>query len=75
VDIWQTTYLHVLQGEDPVLGWVAGTALRPFVQRLEGTERDAFVEEYRQRLREAYPRRDDGTTLFPFRRLFVVARL
>jgi len=74
IDLWETTYLHVLQGEDPVLTWVSGTALRPFVQRLEGTERDAFVTEYRQRLREAYPRRDDGKTLFPFKRLFAVAR-
>jgi trans-aconitate 2-methyltransferase len=74
VDIWETTYLHALNGEDPVLEWVSGTGLRPFVQRLQADERDAFVSAYRARLREAYPRRSDGTTLFPFRRLFAVAR-
>jgi trans-aconitate 2-methyltransferase len=75
VDIWETTYMHVLRGDDPVLTWVSGTALRPFVQPLDETERARFVEEYRLRLSEAYPRRDDGTTLFPFTRLFVVARV
>ena len=74
VDIWETSYLHVLDGDDPVLDWVSGTGLRPFVQRLRAEERDAFVSAYRTRLRDAYPRRADGTTLFPFRRLFAVAR-
>ena len=74
VDIWETTYLHALDGDDPVLDWVSGTGLRPFVQRLQAEERDAFLSAYRTRLRDAYPRRADGMTLFPFRRLFVVAR-
>jgi trans-aconitate 2-methyltransferase len=73
VDIWETEYLHVLDGEDPVLGWVSGTGLRPFVQPLGETEREYFIAEYRHLLREAYPRREDGKTLFPFKRLFAVA--
>ena len=56
-----------------MLDWVGGTGLRPFVQSLEGAERAAFMAEYAARLSEAYPRRADGKTLFPFRRLFVVA--
>ena len=28
-DVWETTYLHVLRGADPVLGWVRSTVLRP----------------------------------------------
>jgi len=74
VDIWETTYLHALTGDDPVLEWVSGTGLRPFVQRLQGDEREAFLSAYRTRLRDAYPCRGDGTTLFPFRRMFAVAR-
>jgi trans-aconitate 2-methyltransferase len=74
LDIWETTYLQVLEGEDPVLAWVSGTGLRPFVQLLEEEERHAFIAQYRALLREAYPRRPDGKTLFPFQRLFVVAR-
>ena len=74
LDIWETTYLHVLEGADPVLAWVSGTGLRPFVQPLAGAEREAFLSRYRSRLREAYPRRADGKTLFPFQRLFVTAQ-
>ena len=71
-DVWETTYLHVLEGEDPVLRWVSGTGLRPVLAALSGDDLDAFTAEYSARLREAYPRRPDGTTILPFRRLFVV---
>ncbi len=74
LDIWETEYLHLLKGEDAVYHWVSGTGLRPFVQALDGAEREAFIADYKRHLNEAYPRRAGGTTLFPFRRLFVVAR-
>ncbi|MES2293145.1 MAG: trans-aconitate 2-methyltransferase [Pseudomonadota bacterium] len=73
LDIWQTEYLQLLDGEDAVYRWVSGTGLRPFVQALDGEERDAFIAAYKAKLNAAYPRRADGTTLFPFQRLFVVA--
>jgi trans-aconitate 2-methyltransferase len=74
VDIWETEYLHVLTGDDAVYHWVSGTGLRPFVQALDGTEREAFIAAYKQKLLAAYPPRPDGTTLFSFKRLFAVAR-
>ena len=74
LDIWETEYLQVMEGPDAVYRWVSGTGLRPFVQALDGAERDGFVEAYKARLNAAYPMRDSGKTLFPFRRLFVVAR-
>jgi trans-aconitate 2-methyltransferase len=74
VDIWETEYLHVLTGADAVYHWVSATGLRPFVQALDGGERDAFIAAYKARLNLAYPPRADGTTLFAFKRLFVVAR-
>ena len=70
--VWQTTYFHVLEGEDPVLEWVRGTTLRPALERLDEVERQEFLSEYALQLREAYPARD-GKTVFPFRRTFVVA--
>jgi trans-aconitate 2-methyltransferase len=73
LDIWETSYLHVLEGDDPVLDWVSGTGLRPFLAPLDAGEREAFLADYRARLRQAYPRRTDGKTLFPFKRLFAVA--
>ena len=74
LDIWQTEYLQVLTGEDAVYRWVSGTGLRPFVDALQGEEREAFIALYKAKLNSAYPRRTDGTTLFPFQRLFVVAQ-
>ncbi|WP_320774166.1 trans-aconitate 2-methyltransferase [Streptomyces sp. CRN 30] len=71
-DVWETTYQQVLQGEDAVLDWVKGTGLRPVLTEL-GEEAEAFVAEYRLLLREAYPAGAHGT-VFPFRRVFAVAR-
>jgi trans-aconitate 2-methyltransferase len=73
VDAWETTYLHVLHGEDPVFTWVSGTGARPTLQSLPDDLRPRFEEEFRRRLREAYPERD-GAVVLPFRRVFVVAR-
>lgn len=74
VDIWETTYLHVLRGDDPVLDWIAGSALRPVLAPLtEEAERAAFLADLGMRLRAAYPPGADGRTPFPFRRLFIVA--
>jgi trans-aconitate 2-methyltransferase len=73
VDAWETTYLHVLPGTDPVLEWVRGTALRPVLAALGPDDAAGFEAEYAALLREAYPATDAGTVL-PFRRLFVVAR-
>lgn len=73
VDAWETTYLHVLQGEDPVFDWVLGTSARPVLQALDDELRPRFVTEFKARLRAAYP--DDGRgVVLPFRRVFVVAR-
>ena len=73
IDIWETEYLQVLEGHDPVLEWVRGTALQPVLNGLSDDEREIFLTEYRQRLLKAYPVRPDGRTIYPFRRLFIVA--
>ena len=74
VDAWETTYLHVLTGDDPVFTWVSGTGARPTLQALPDDVRPAFEDEFRRRLRAAYPEKD-GRVVLPFRRIFVVARV
>jgi trans-aconitate 2-methyltransferase len=64
----------VLDGGNPVVEWTKGTAMRPFLEVLADTDRQAFLSAYAERIAEAYPSRPDGKTLFPFRRLFIVAR-
>ncbi|MCL2553015.1 MAG: trans-aconitate 2-methyltransferase [Actinomycetia bacterium] len=75
VDVWETTYVQLLQGEDPVLDWTKGTALRPVLTALEGdpAAQEEFVGQYRDLLRKEYPAGPHGT-VFPFRRIFAVAR-
>jgi trans-aconitate 2-methyltransferase len=72
VDAWETTYLHVLAGPDAVFDWVSGTGARPTLQALPVDVRGSFEEEFKRRLRQAYPERD-GVVVLPFRRVFVVA--
>jgi trans-aconitate 2-methyltransferase len=74
LDIWEIDYLQILDGEDPVVEWTKATALRPFLTALEEPERSDFERDYRARVRAAYPPEADGRTLFPFRRLFLIAR-
>ncbi|WP_322937802.1 methyltransferase domain-containing protein [Nocardioides bizhenqiangii] len=74
VDAWETTYLHVLHGKDPVFTWVSGTGARPTLQALPDALRPRFEAEFKRRLRDAYPDHGHGVVL-PFRRIFVVARV
>jgi len=75
VDAWETTYLQRLTGRDAVLEWITGTALRPVRAALDEPSWTAFRAELAPLLRAAYPERADGTTWFPFRRVFAVARV
>jgi trans-aconitate 2-methyltransferase len=74
IDAWEAEYLHVLSGADPIVEWTKGTALRPYLDALDGPQREALLAEYRRLVAEAYPPEPDEHTLFPFRRIFIVAR-
>jgi trans-aconitate 2-methyltransferase len=74
VDAWETTYLHLLEGDDPVFTWISGTAARPVLQALPEGPRQELEAEYKQLLRDAYTPGPHGTVL-PFRRVFVVAQV
>jgi trans-aconitate 2-methyltransferase len=72
LDVWETTYLHVLTGPDPVFAWVSATGARPTLEALPGGLREEFAADFKARLAEAYPERD-GRVVLPFRRIFAVA--
>jgi trans-aconitate 2-methyltransferase len=73
VNAWETSYLHILPGENPVLEWTKGTTLRPVLAALDAEQAAAFVREYGERVAAAYPPHPFGT-IFPFRRVFTVVR-
>ena len=75
VDTWETTYVHELSGEHPVLDWITGTALTPVKGVLSERDWQQFRAELIPMLDEQYPARRDGRTFFPFRRIFVVAQV
>jgi trans-aconitate 2-methyltransferase len=73
IDMWETTYMHILQGENPVVEWTKGTMLRPLLDDLSEEEGTEFMKSYTEKVAKAYPYRADGKTVFPFKRLFIVA--
>ncbi|HXV25050.1 MAG TPA: hypothetical protein VED46_12425 [Alphaproteobacteria bacterium] len=75
VDIWQTEYLHVLEGDNPVFEWTKSTALRPYLDVLDEPDRSAFLAAYATRVSDAYPKQPDGRTLLPFNRIFLIAQV
>lgn len=74
VEIWETIYHHVLTGPDPVFEWLRGSALRPVLAALHEGEIEPFEALCRNALADAYPPQPDGSVLFPFRRVFIIAR-
>jgi trans-aconitate 2-methyltransferase len=72
IDIWETTYQHQL-GRAGVTDWVKGTALRPILSHVSPAEGEAFLADYDLAVRRAYPPQANGVTLYPQRRLFMVA--
>jgi trans-aconitate 2-methyltransferase len=73
IDLWETRYFHMLEGEDAVFRWSMGTGLRPFASALDNPLKDEFLEQCRRLLRAAYPVRPNGKTIHRFLRLFLVA--
>jgi trans-aconitate 2-methyltransferase len=73
VDIWRTTYEHVLDGPAAIAEWFMATGLRPFLSPLEKAEQDEFIARYVEELAKGYPPRADGKVLLHFPRLFFVA--
>jgi trans-aconitate 2-methyltransferase len=74
IDIWETEYVQVMESADAIVEWYKGTGLRPFLDALPSdADRESFLADYRERIRDSYPPQADGRVLFPFRRLFLVA--
>ena len=74
INIWECEYLHVLEGDNPVVEWTKGTGLRPYLDALAEQDRGDFLAAYASRIAAAYPKQPDGRTLLPFRRIFIIAQ-
>ena len=74
VDIFRVTYSHVLADAPAIVKWVSGTGLRPYLDGLDPVARAAYQAEYTAEIAKAYGPRVDGKVVYPFPRLFIVAR-
>ena len=75
IALWETTYWQQLRGSTrPVVDWLRGTTLLPYLSRLDTDAQRAFLDELAPALDAAYPAGADGTVLFPFRCVFIVAQ-
>ncbi len=73
LDIWETEYLQVLDGDNPVAEYTKGSQLTRYLGKMDAPWQGEFESQYRALVAKAYPPEADGKTLFPFRRLFIVA--
>jgi trans-aconitate 2-methyltransferase len=74
VDLWETTYHHVLASHQALVDWFESTGMRPYLDRLPDEEARAdFKGEVLAACRGDYPPARDGKVIMPFRRLFFVA--
>lgn len=74
IDIWEIEYTSALTGDNPVLEWMMGTGLRPILNALDEPQKQLFIADYSKRIKSYYPKSPNGKTLFPFKRLFIVAK-
>ncbi len=76
VDAWETTYIHQLSGETPVLDWITGTALTQVKGRLTDELAGTVPAGHHPDVGRGLPQ--GGMTASPsspFRRVFVVAQV
>jgi len=73
VDVWRTVYHHPLADAAAIVAWFRSTGLRPYLNRLDSPEQEAFLAEYQSLVAAAYPPRVDGRVLLAFPRLFIIA--
>ncbi len=73
IDVWETDYHHVLEGESPVTAWISSTGLVPFLSVLDDADKASYLADYSACANAAYPRQNDGKVLFTMHRLFLIA--
>ena len=68
--VFEKVFPQVVKDAQALLDWSRGTALLPYLQRLDEPVKSQFLARYLERLRERWP----GTPVFfPFRRTFIAA--
>jgi trans-aconitate 2-methyltransferase len=69
--VFEKVYPHVLPDADALADWTSGTALVPYFERLTHELSELFMERYRKRLWELWPK---GPVFYGFRRILFAAK-
>ena len=74
VDLWETSYYHILSSHQDLVEWYKATGMRPFLASLPDEEaREQFQKEVLAAAKDAYPIQKNGKILYPFKRTFFIA--
>jgi trans-aconitate 2-methyltransferase len=75
IDIWTTDYYHVMESHLSILEMIRTTGLKPYLERIEDdNEKIEFEALVLDKISNDYPIQTDGKVLFPFKRLFFIAK-
>jgi trans-aconitate 2-methyltransferase len=73
LEMWETTYYHILDNHEELLNWYKSTGMRPYLEALPDNLVEDFVDSVRGKCKERYTVQSDGKVIYPFNRLFAVA--
>lgn len=73
VTLWETTYYHRVSSHEDVISWYKGSGLRPYLEALAAGERESFLRELTDAVRDAFAPCSDGSILLKMPRLFLIA--
>lgn len=74
IDIWKTNYIHQMKDCNAIVDFIKGTALLPYLECLDEKQTTLFIKKLYDRISECYVASENGTVLFEFKRLFIIAR-
>jgi trans-aconitate 2-methyltransferase len=74
IDIWTTDYYHVMESHQAILEMMVTTGVKPYLERIKSEDHQEFKSLLLDRITIAYPSQQDGKVLYPFKRLFFVAK-
>jgi trans-aconitate 2-methyltransferase len=73
IEIWETSYMHILNSHAAILEMMRSTGLKPYLERLDNdSEKRKFEQEVLKEIQSAYPIQKDGKVILPFKRLFFI---
>jgi len=75
VEIWESDYIHIMDSHHSILEMIKSSGLRPYTDKLENDiDKRDFEEKVLTDIKKDYPIQKNDKILFPFKRLFFIAK-